>query len=68
MYLTAGLVPVKVNGGPIVKGRHVTALSNAEENELKLDELMPFSLERKLKEQGGHFSAAEPWQDHVLVG
>ncbi|GFS16559.1 thiamine biosynthesis protein ThiJ [Elysia marginata] len=63
----AGLVPVKINGEPIVKGRKVTAFSNAEEDAMQLSSAMPFMLETKLKEQGGQFAAAALWQNHVVV-
>ncbi|GFS24058.1 thiamine biosynthesis protein ThiJ [Elysia marginata] len=63
----AGLVPVLVNGEPIVKGCKITSFSNAEEDALDLSSHMPFMLESKLKEQGGDFSAADLWEKHVVV-
>ncbi|KAK3711508.1 hypothetical protein RRG08_007453, partial [Elysia crispata] len=64
----AGLVPVQINGQPIVKGRKITAFSNAEEDAIQLSSSMPFMLETKLKEQGGQFTAAPLWEKHVVVG
>lgn len=63
----AGLVPVKVDGKPIVYGRKVTAFSNAEEDVMQLSSSMPFMLETKLREQGGLYKAADLWQKNVMV-
>ncbi|KAK3796963.1 hypothetical protein RRG08_007454 [Elysia crispata] len=65
----AGFVPVQINNDqPIVKGRKITAFSNAEEDAIQLSSSMPFMLETKLKEQGGQFTAAPLWEKHVVVG
>ncbi|RUS70319.1 hypothetical protein EGW08_021916 [Elysia chlorotica] len=61
------LVPVRINGEPIVKGRKLTSFSNAEEDSMQLSSLMPFMLETRLKEQGAQYTAATPWQKHVVV-
>mmetsp|Transcript_2216 Transcript_2216/g.5632 ORF Transcript_2216/g.5632 Transcript_2216/m.5632 type:complete len:231 (-) Transcript_2216:121-813(-) len=55
------------NGEPIVKGKKVTGFSNAEEQAVAKDDLVPFSLEDKLKELGGIYeAAAEKWAPHVV--
>lgn len=64
----AGLVNVRLaDGMPLVADRSVTAFTNEEEAEIKLDSLMPFLLETKLREAGAHFIAAPTWSDHVEV-
>ena len=67
-FCVPGLVPVQINGQPIVKGRKITAFSNAEEDAVQLSSSMPFMLETKLIEQGGQFTAAPLWEKHVVVG
>lgn len=64
----AGLVNVRLaDGMPLLADRSVTAFTNEEEAEVKLDSLMPFLLETKLRETGAHFIAAPTWSDHVEV-
>jgi len=55
------------NGIPVVKGRKLTAFTNEEEVEVKLDGLMPFLLEDKLRSLGAEVLAAPKWRDHVVV-
>jgi len=55
------------NGSPVVKGRELTAFTNVEEMEVKLDALMPFLLEDKLRSLGAEVRVAPKWQDHVVV-
>lgn len=65
----APAVLAKVNGGdgePLVKGKNVTGFTNTEEEAVKLTEVVPFLLEDKLKELGGHYSKVEDWQPHVV--
>lgn len=54
-------------GNSILKDKKVTALTNKEEHITKLDEVVPFLLETKLRELGAEFEAAEPWMEHVCV-
>lgn len=65
----AALVNVKLaNGEALVKGKQVTAFSDAEENIMGTSEVMPFMLETKLVEAGAEFSKAdEPWGAKVVV-
>ncbi|OUM97192.1 MAG: glutamine amidotransferase [Thermobacillus sp. ZCTH02-B1] len=64
----AGLVGVKLSDGtPLVKGRKVTAFTNEEERAVKLDQVMPFLLEDRLRQIGAAFIAAEKWANHVEV-
>lgn len=61
----AALVNVKINQQYLLQGRHVTSISNEEE---EFPAEMPFSLEDQLKRIGGHYSrAAEKWGEKVLV-
>jgi putative intracellular protease/amidase len=54
------------DGSPLVRGRKLTSFSNAEEeNYAKAD--VPFSLEGALRESGAVYTAADPWQEHVVL-
>ena len=64
----AALVDVKLsNGKYLVDGKKVTGFTNAEEDAVKLTKVMPFLLETQLKENGGIFSNADLWKEHVVV-
>jgi putative intracellular protease/amidase len=54
------------DGEPLVKGKNVTGFTNTEEEAVKLTEVVPFLVEEKLKELGGHYSKVEDWQPHVV--
>ncbi|SDN10721.1 type 1 glutamine amidotransferase domain-containing protein [Sediminibacillus halophilus] len=63
----AGLVNATYKDGtPLVKGKRVSAFTDAEEKEMQLDQHMPFLLESKLRENGALFEAAENWSDHSV--
>ncbi|HUZ49620.1 MAG TPA: type 1 glutamine amidotransferase domain-containing protein [Candidatus Dormibacteraeota bacterium] len=51
----------------LVHGRRITCFTDAEERAVKLDALMPFLLESKLREQGANVVTAADWADHVEV-
>lgn len=56
------LVNVKLaSGDPLVKGRRVAGFSNAEEDAVGLTKVVPFSLETKLRELGGHYEHGPMW-------
>jgi len=64
----AALVGGKLkNGEPIVKGKRITAFTDAEEKDTTLDKYMPFLLETKLRELGAEFIAKDNWTDHIEV-
>jgi putative intracellular protease/amidase len=64
----AALVEAKNSDGtPLVQARKVTGFTNAEEQAVELDKLMPFLLESRLRELGAEFDAASNWSDHVIV-
>ena len=57
----------KSDGYPVIFGRKVTAISNAEERETGYDGLLPFLLEDRLQELGALFSAGSCWRSHVVI-
>jgi len=62
----AGFVNVKRDDGqPLVAGKRLTAFTDAEEREVKLDHAMPFLLESTLREEGGNVTTASNWADHI---
>ncbi|WP_459954426.1 type 1 glutamine amidotransferase domain-containing protein [Paenibacillus pini] len=62
----AGLVGAKLsNGEPLVAGKTITAFTDAEEYEVKLEKEMPFLLESKLRELGATLVVRSNWEDHV---
>ena len=54
-------------GAPIVAGRAVTGVSNAEETLTGFDKLVPVLPETRLRELGARFSCAAPLAEHVVV-
>ncbi len=64
---TVGLVSAKGSDGrPIVEGKRVNAFTDAEEQAAGLAEVVPFMLETRLRELGGHFEGADNWQAFVV--
>ena len=55
------------SGQPIVAGKRLTAFTNEEEREVKLDKVVPFLLEDKLREEGAQFEKGPSWSDHVVT-
>jgi putative intracellular protease/amidase len=55
------------NGEYLVKGKHVTGFTNAEEAAVGLTKVVPFLLEDRLRERGGIFSNAASWAPYVQV-
>ncbi|MHB8145939.1 MAG: type 1 glutamine amidotransferase domain-containing protein [Vulcanimicrobiaceae bacterium] len=51
----------------LVHGHRITCFTDSEERAVKLDALMPFLLESKLREQGAHVVTVADWADHVEV-
>ncbi len=62
---------VGVEGGRFLEGRRVTGFSNAEEQAVGLDKVVPFLLEDRLVEavgpEGGYEKAKEKWGEKVVV-
>jgi putative intracellular protease/amidase len=64
----AGLVNIKLdNGKYLIDGKKVNGFTNEEEAAVKMDKVVPFSLEDKLKERGGKYEKSGEWQQHVTV-
>jgi len=58
----AGLVNVAVGGVPLLRGKTVTAFSDAEEHSVGLAGSVPFCLEDRLRERGATYEkAGKPW-------
>ncbi len=55
------------SGKSVVAGKKVTAFTNSEEHAVRLDGVMPFLLESRLRELGAEFVPAGDWQDNVVV-
>lgn len=63
----AGLVGVTLsNGDPLVKGKKVSAFTDAEEQDTGLQDDMPFLLASKLEELGAQHEAAANWSEKVV--
>jgi len=63
----AGLIQaMDKNGDSILKNRRITGFTNDEEEAVKLDKTVPFSLENKLKELGGKFEKSENFKPFVV--
>jgi putative intracellular protease/amidase len=61
---------VKANtpqGESILKGKKLTAFTNAEEKAVQLYQVVPFALETRLRELGGEFSHADTFQPYVVT-
>jgi putative intracellular protease/amidase len=67
-HAPAALVNVRGKDGEyLVKGKHVSGFTNAEEEAVGLTTVVPFLLEDRLKERGGVFSKAANWAPYVQV-
>lgn len=63
----AALVGVKdAAGKPLVAGRRVAGFSNEEEQAVKLDEVVPFALETRLRELGGRYERGPLWKSFAV--
>lgn len=64
----SGLVNVKLkNGQYLVAGKRINGFTNEEENAVKLEKVVPFLLEDKLKERGAKFEKSGLWETHVVA-
>jgi putative intracellular protease/amidase len=65
-HAPCALLNVKLaNGETMIKGKKVTGFSDTEEAAVKLTKVVPFLLEDKLKETGGHYSKGPDWGVYV---
>lgn len=55
------------DGRALVAGKHVTGFSNTEEDMVQLTEVVPFLVENELRDQGGQYSKADDFQEHVVT-
>lgn len=55
------------DGTPLVAGKRVNGFTNEEEMEIKHQEIVPYSLEDKLKSLGAVYKKSPPWTSHVEV-
>ena len=55
------------DGEYLVKGKHVTGFTNAEEEAVGLTAVVPFLLEDRLRERGGIYSKTDNWVPYVQV-
>ncbi len=55
------------DGTPLVKGKTITAFTDAEEKAVGLDSAVPFLLEKSLRAEGANFVPAELWQPNTQV-
>lgn len=53
-------------GKPLVEGKKVTAYSNSEEAAIDFTNIVPFSVEDMLKENGGAYSKGPDWNPYAL--
>lgn len=64
----AGIVNVKLsNGKYLIEGKKVNGFSNEEEQAVKLDQVVPFLLEDKLRARGGIYEKSGVWQQHLTI-
>ncbi len=58
--------PEKPDGRPLVEGHRINAFTNEEEKQAKLEEVVPFLLESRLKKLGARFESTEAFQPHAV--
>lgn len=64
----AGLVNVKLPSGKyLVDGKKINCFTDSEERAVKLQDVVPFLLESKLRERGAKFECSDNFQSHVVV-
>ncbi|EIV94022.1 type 1 glutamine amidotransferase domain-containing protein [Frankia sp. QA3] len=62
----AGLLDASVAGTALVAGRALAAFSDAEEELVGATPLVPFSLERRLRDAGARYEAGAPFAPHTV--
>lgn len=64
----AALLNIKLaDGSYLIAGKQVTGFSNTEEEQVKLTQVVPFSLQDQLTQRGASYSATANWQSKVVV-
>ena len=65
---TVALTNIKLsNGKNLIADKKISAFSNKEEIEAKLDSIMPFLPENKVREKGGIYVSAPNWSYNVVT-
>lgn len=59
--------PKTADGVSVVAGKRVSSFSNTEEAAVGLTEVVPFSVEDMLRQNGAEYSRADDWQPHVVT-
>ncbi len=54
------------DGASAIAGRKVTGFSDEEERTVGLDGVVPFALERQLKEKGGHYQSGSQFESYAV--
>ena len=54
------------DGSPLIRGRKLTAFSDAEEDGYA-DKDVPFDLEAALRDEGALYESTDPWQPKLVV-
>ena len=55
------------DGGTVLCDRRITGFSDQEESLIGTRGIVPFSLERRLREAGGCYLHRDPWMSHVVI-
>ena len=65
---SAALVNVKkANGDYLINGKKITSFCNTEEDAVQLTNVVPFSLENKLKERGAIYEKGADWSSFTIT-
>lgn len=63
----AGLISARTaDGAPLVNGRTLTSFTDEEERAAGLDKVVPFLLEKYLRELGADFQSTKPFTPHAM--
>ena len=64
----AGLVNLQLDDGRyLVSGKRLTSFTNAEEADVGMSAVVPFSLQDQLTERGAHFTGMRQFADHSIT-
>lgn len=55
------------NGKYLIEGKKINSFTDDEERAVKLENVMPFLLETKIRERGAIFESSDLWNEHVTV-
>jgi len=65
---SAALVNVKnANGEYLISGKKITGFCNTEEDAVQLTNVVPFSLENRLKERGANYEKGADWSSFTIT-